>query len=108
MKGFCGFTLNFRLFKLNVWLCFANIRFSASVVRTAPAVILVLSAFPGEYGDQMYSSLSIKLSSPVRIVATDHAAFHLYTQVNPVSCLVRRDERTCWDDWNPISICKGS
>ena len=44
------------------WLAAASLRFSASVVSTLPSV--------GDFS-------SMKLSNPVRIVATDHAGFHV-------------------------------
>jgi hypothetical protein len=72
----------------------ANSRFWASVVLTAPAVIL--SCELGQHSST-HSSLSMKLSRPVRIVATDlgvscsshgvqeqthQAAFHLHESVS--------------------------
>jgi hypothetical protein len=65
---------NFLLFRLNACDLAANSRFWASVVLTAPAVIL--SCELGQHSST-HSSLSMKLSRPVRIVATDQAAFHV-------------------------------
>ena len=77
-------TQNFRFARL--WACDlpAKIFFSSSEVLVAPAVILRVSS-TGELdrgtGSWTHSSESMKLRRPVRMVATDHAAFHLPRQL---------------------------
>jgi len=71
-----GPTLNLRLFRLKAWLILARVFFCSAVVRIPPAVTLRIS-HASLRGDTTHSSESMKLSRPVRMVATDHAAFHL-------------------------------
>lgn len=71
-------TRNFLFAQLNAWDALASLCLSSSVVRIEPVVILAGKVSPCSSGArQTHSSPSINDRAPVRIVATDHAAFHV-------------------------------